>query len=282
MTENAFYPLFATSALLMLRALERPSAARQLLVAASVGAAFLVRAQAVVLLPSYLLAAVLLAVTASRGRRLSALVACLRRQATTIAVLALAGVAASALSGSSTLGPYHVLVTSYRLRPLAHWGLANLADIELYLGVIPLAAFGILLARAFSSAALSAELRRLVLNISFESRYRLFHSEPLYGEMEPHMPGFQRRRNARLLRYAAKLAILAMKARELLASREYPVSSADLRPRLADPDELWIVDTVERWDEVQPQFEADASPFALRLDAFARKLVAWLEVEAPA
>ena len=51
MTENAFYPVFATSALLMLRALERPSAARQLLVAASVGVAFLVRAQAVVLLP---------------------------------------------------------------------------------------------------------------------------------------------------------------------------------------------------------------------------------------
>jgi Dolichyl-phosphate-mannose-protein mannosyltransferase len=163
MTENAFYPLFITSALLMLRALERPSVARQLLVAASVGAAFLVRAQAVVLLPSYLLAAILLAVTASRGRRLSALAACLRQQATTIAILAIAGVAASLVAGSSTLGPYHVLVTSYRLRPLAHWGLANLADIELYLGVIPLAAFGVLLVRAFSSAALSADLRRLVL-----------------------------------------------------------------------------------------------------------------------
>ena len=45
MTENAFYPLFATSALLMLRALERPSVVRQLLVAASTGAAFLVRAR---------------------------------------------------------------------------------------------------------------------------------------------------------------------------------------------------------------------------------------------
>lgn len=163
MTENAFYPLFVTSALLMLRALERPSAARQLLVAASVGAAFLVRAQAVVLLPSFLLAAVLLAVTTSRGRRLSALAAGLRQQAPTIAILAVAGVAASVVSGSSTLGPYHVLVTSYGLRPLAHWGLANLADIELYLGVIPLAAFGMLLVQAFSSAALSAELRRLVL-----------------------------------------------------------------------------------------------------------------------
>ena len=163
MTENAFYPLFVTSALLMLRALERPSAARQLLVAASTGVAFLVRAQAVVLLPSFLLAAVLLAMTTSRGRRLSALAAGLRQQATTIAILAIAGVAASVVSGSSTLGPYHVLVTSYGLRPLAHWGLANLADIELYLGVIPLGAFGILLVQAFSSAALSAELRRLVL-----------------------------------------------------------------------------------------------------------------------
>jgi len=163
MTENAFYPLFATSALLMLRALERPSAARQLLVAASVGAAFLVRAQAVVLLPAYLLAAILLAVTESRGRRLSALVACLRQQATTLAILVIAGVAASLVAGSSTLGPYHVLVTSYGLRPLAHWGLANLADIELYLGVIPLAAFGVLLVQTFSSAALSADLRKLVL-----------------------------------------------------------------------------------------------------------------------
>jgi Dolichyl-phosphate-mannose-protein mannosyltransferase len=162
MTENAFYPLFVTSALLMLRALERPSTARQLLVAASTAAAFLVRAQAVVLLPSYLLAAVLLAVVTSRGRRASALAASLRQHAPTIAVLGLAGVAASVVRGSSTLGPYHVLVASYRLRPLAHWALANLADIELYLGVIPLAAFGILLARAFSSA-LSAELRRLVV-----------------------------------------------------------------------------------------------------------------------
>lgn len=163
MTENAFYPLFVTSALLMLRALERPSAARQLLVAVSVGALLLVRAQAVVLLPSYLMAVILLAVTTSPGRRLSALVACLREQATTIAVLAIALVAASALPGSSTLGPYHVLVTSYGPRPLAHWALANLADIELYVGVIPLAAFGVLLVQTLSSADLPAELRKLVL-----------------------------------------------------------------------------------------------------------------------
>jgi len=163
MTENAFYPLFCTCALLMVRALERPSAARQLLVAASAAAAFLVRAQGVVLLPSYLLAAILFALTASREGKASALVACLRRHAPTIAVLTLAGVFAAVVRGRSTLGPYHVLVTSYGIRPLVHWALANVADFELYLGVIPLAAFGVLLVQALSSPSVSAELRRVVL-----------------------------------------------------------------------------------------------------------------------
>src|SRR5207244_1495331 len=138
-------------------------ALRQLLVAASVAATFLVRAQAVVLLPSYLLAAILLVVLTSQGRRRSALPAAMRQQAPTIALLALAGLAAAAIPGRSTLGPYHVLVASYGLRSLAHWGLANLAGLELYLGVIPLAAFGILLVQALSSARLSPELRRLVI-----------------------------------------------------------------------------------------------------------------------
>lgn len=56
-----------------------------------------------------------------------------------------------------------MLVTAYSPRVLAHWALANLADIELYMGVVPLAAFGILLAQTFSSASLSPELRRLVI-----------------------------------------------------------------------------------------------------------------------
>jgi hypothetical protein len=163
MTENAFYPLFCTTALLMLRALEHPSTARQLLVVVSAGAAFFVRAQGVFLLPSYLLAAILLAFTSSRDGRASAVFACLRRHAPTIAVLVLAGIVAAAVRGRSTLGPYHVLVTSYGIRPLVHWALANVADFELYLGVIPLAAFGVLLVQALSSRTLTTELRRVVL-----------------------------------------------------------------------------------------------------------------------
>jgi hypothetical protein len=117
----------------------------------------------VVLLPSYLIAAVLLALTASRGRRASALTVCLRQQAPTIVLLALAVVAGTTIRGGSTLGPYHVLVTSYGPRPLVHWALANIADFELYLGVVPLAAFGVLLARALAPAPMSPELRTLVL-----------------------------------------------------------------------------------------------------------------------
>ena len=163
MTENAFYPLFVTSVLFMVRALERSSTTRQLLVILAAAMTFLTRAQAVVILPSYLLAAVLLAVLSSPGRRLPALTRSLRQHAPTVAVLVLSGVAALAIRGPSTLGPYHVLITSYGLKPLVRWGLANLADLELYLGVIPLGALGVLLVLALRTSAISAELRRLVI-----------------------------------------------------------------------------------------------------------------------
>jgi hypothetical protein len=163
MTESAFYPLFLTTAWVMVRALERPSPLRQLVVAAAAAATFLVRAQAVVLLPSYLAAVLLLALFAERGDRGARVVAALRQHVPIIVVLVCAGVAAAALRGQSTLGPYHVLVSSYSVPSLVHWALANVADVELYLGVVPLAAFFVLLARSLSTAPLSVELRRVVV-----------------------------------------------------------------------------------------------------------------------
>jgi len=157
MTENAFYPLFLTSALLMLRALERPTLARQLLVVVAAGVTFLARAQGVVLLPAYLLAVVLLALPERRLR------ASLREHVPTLVVLACAGIGAALVPGKSTLGPYHVLVTSYQTRSVVHWALANTADLELYLGLVPLAAFGLLLGPALWSTSLSPALRRVVI-----------------------------------------------------------------------------------------------------------------------
>jgi hypothetical protein len=121
------------------------------------------------------------------------------------------------------------------------------------------------------------DLRQLALQIRFECRYRLFHKEPDYAEMEPHYRGFLRARNARMLRYAAKLAVLALKARELLRSGTYPETSKQLRTRLTDEDELAIIDIIDLWEELRPKFEENATPLALQLDAFARKLVHELE-----
>jgi hypothetical protein len=147
MTENAFYPVFVTCAVLMVRALERPSPLRQLLVVVAVLAAFLTRAQAVVLLPAYLVAALAFAVLSTRSGRLSALGASARRYAPTFAVVCVGAIVAATTRGSTTLGPYHVLLGSYSPAALVHWALANLADAELYVGVVPLAAFGVLLLR---------------------------------------------------------------------------------------------------------------------------------------
>jgi dolichyl-phosphate-mannose-protein mannosyltransferase len=157
MTENAFYPLFLTSALLMLRSLERPTLARQLLVVGAAAVTFLARAQALVLLPAYLLAVVLLALPVRRLR------ASLREHVPTLLVLVCAGIGAALVPGESTLGPYHVLVASYRPTSIVHWALANTADFELYLGVVPLAAFGILLLPALTSTSLSPALGRVVI-----------------------------------------------------------------------------------------------------------------------
>ncbi len=121
------------------------------------------------------------------------------------------------------------------------------------------------------------EIRSLARNIRFECRYRLLHREQEYVEMEPHYRDFQRARNARMLRYAAKLAVMALKARELLKSGAYPCTRDELRRCLTHKDELSIVDIIDRWDELRPEFERDATPLALQLDVFARELVAELD-----
>ena len=101
----------------------------------------------------------------------------------------------------------------------------------------------------------------------FECRYRLLHAEPLYTDMAA---PFQKARNARMLRYAAKLGVMALKARELLYGREYPVTREELRARLTDRDDLAVLDVVENWADVKAQYEEDRTPLALLLDRFAR------------
>ena len=124
-----------------------------------------------------------------------------------------------------------------------------------------------------------AELRALARSIRFECRYRLLHKQPDSAAAEGRFAAFQGYRNARMLGYAAKWAVLALKARELLEGRPYPATRAALRTRISDPDELAILEIVERWAELRPRYEEEIRPLALRLDAFARRLVATLPKE---
>ncbi len=145
---------------------------------------------------------------------------------------------------------------------------------QFHFGLIPL--YGDFQPPPFTRDNLLADLRVLARDIRFQCRYRLLHKEPEYTELEEHYRNFLRARNARMLRYAAKWAVLCLQRRELLHGRSYPVTRAELRGRLTDPDDLAVVDIVDRWAELRPAYEEDLAPLALKLDAFARRLVAQL------
>ena len=115
-----------------------------------------------------------------------------------------------------------------------------------------------------------ADLRYFAVEIGHDARYRLVH------DRGPERASADSARHGRILYYRAKMAMLAMKSRELLDGREYPVTRAELRECTTDPDELAIIDVVERWPEVKGDYERDFAPLGLLLDRFVRKLVSEL------
>jgi hypothetical protein len=156
MTENAFYAVFLLCVLAMMRAAERPTPARQLAVLGVIGFAFLVRAQAVVLIPAYIAAVVLLTWLetehGARGR------AALRKVATVYRTTWLSLVTGAAFllplqiargrSPMDLLGAYRVVAGDMHPLGIPRWFLYHLADLDLYLGVVPFAACCIVLPRA--------------------------------------------------------------------------------------------------------------------------------------
>ena len=148
MTESPSYLAYSVALWAIVLALERPSAARQLGVLAAVVLAYATRAQFAVLFGAYVLA--LLAVWATVPNRPT--VRELARQLwPTLAALA-AGVAVLVVrplvSGSSPLdaiGAYQVLFRGYDPLDIVRWGAYHLADLELYLAVVPIAVAPIVL-----------------------------------------------------------------------------------------------------------------------------------------
>lgn len=152
MTENVFYPVFLTAALLLARMLERPTWRTQAAFLAVVVLALLTRVQAVAILPAALTAPLLLALLAGTGLR-----AGLRPYRSLYGVVAggslLIAAAQLARGGSlsSLLGAYAIVGEgSYDPVRVLRFLVYHVAELDLYLGAIPLAATAVLAGRSRS------------------------------------------------------------------------------------------------------------------------------------
>ncbi len=149
LSENASYPVFLTALLLIVRALERPTALRQVVALTAIVAACATRVEGLVLLPALVLAIAILAVADAAGRGAARRTVWaeaktgLLRFRLTFALLALGAAAvplAQAARGrpvTSLLGVYAAAVHGYSLAALPRWLGYHLVDLELYLGVLP-------------------------------------------------------------------------------------------------------------------------------------------------
>jgi hypothetical protein len=166
--ESLAYPLFLFAVLAGISALERPTPKRELIAIAAILLATLARAQFVVLFPAFASAAVILAVfdrdseeggSAFRAiyRRLAAY-----RVSSALFVALAVGVLAVALSGSSFssfAGGHGEAFGAVDLPQVAKSFALHLAALDLYVGMVPLAALLILTMTAVKRAAPSRELR---------------------------------------------------------------------------------------------------------------------------
>ncbi|MCH7810993.1 MAG: hypothetical protein IH863_10490 [Chloroflexi bacterium] len=120
---------------------------------------------------------------------------------------------------------------------------------------------------------LLADIRYFATEIAHDARYRVIH------KAGPEQASDDPERHGRILYYRAKMALLAMKSRELLHGRDYPETREALRERTTDDVELALIDLVDLWPEFKPLYERDFVPLALLLDRFVRKLVSELPAE---
>ncbi len=164
MTESAFYPLYALAAMIVLYALRRGGVVLQVLVFVSALVCFETRPQGAVIVPAFALAIVLLALLECRvavpGRRLSALVAELARFWLTWALLVVSIISIVGLQRhrgqplSNLLGAYSIVADGgggqYQAKPIISAFIQHLAEMDLWLGVLPVIALLVLLGYAVS------------------------------------------------------------------------------------------------------------------------------------
>jgi hypothetical protein len=152
MTENAFYPLTAFWLLALVRALERPTPLRQVVVVGVILPAILTKVQAVTFIPAMVASiAIVVLLDALEPGRVSALRRIgsgLVRFWPTWTLFALAvpvAIVRQAVRDQpmrELLGAYNaVLDTDYPVDELAQWALWHVAALDIFVGVLPFAAF---------------------------------------------------------------------------------------------------------------------------------------------
>ncbi len=152
MTENLFYPLFLLISLALVLVLEDPSLRRVGLLVVLLGLAFAVRVQAIALVAAIVLAPLVLAVFEKRGLRPT-----IRRYRFLYAVLAVlvvvGGLAllATGRSFDDVLGAYEAVgEADYDMGEVFDYLVWHVAELALYVLVVPLAATIVLVGRARS------------------------------------------------------------------------------------------------------------------------------------
>ncbi len=176
MTETVFYPLFLSVALALALVLERPTAVRQVVLLLACLAAFLTRSQAIALLPA-VATAPLIGAWLDRTRLRHAVARFRVLYGVLIAAVAAVLIVQLARGHSpyDVFGSYSVTGhTSYHPGQVLRYLLFHVAELDLYLGVIPFAALLLLVAvgrsldarlRAFLAATVALSFW-LVLEVS--------------------------------------------------------------------------------------------------------------------
>jgi hypothetical protein len=197
LTENAFVPATVLALFAIAVAIERPSLLRQLLALGAMALAIAARLQGAILLvvvPTAILLAVLLdAVAAPPGERRRVVGGRLRQFWPSVAAIAftvVAYIAYEASEGRSLsggLGVYQDVTNAhYSFVPVVRWVVYHFGDISFALGIIPLAAFIVLLGlacrretapgpaeRAFVAVAMSAVVWTALQVGAFASHFSL-------------------------------------------------------------------------------------------------------------
>jgi 4-amino-4-deoxy-L-arabinose transferase-like glycosyltransferase len=168
MTENAFYPVFLTACLLLLLVLERPTRGRQLALLAALGVAYATRVQAVALVPAVLTAPVLLGLL--RGGVVRTVRPFVPLYAVLVggSILVLGAQLARGRSLYDLFGAYAAVGDrSYDAAEILRYLLYHWAELDLYLGIVPVAATIVLVGVARSLDEPAQAVLAVLLAASF-------------------------------------------------------------------------------------------------------------------